>query len=67
MNNRMNTVNEVLGHIEEIVWSPHTSDIEKTHAVQGLLYTWGQMQDARSDQMFGDEEAHVDSPNFRRM
>lgn len=62
----MNTVNDVLRELERIVWDPHTSDVEKTHAVQGLLYTWGQMQDARSDQMYGDEEAHIDSPNARR-
>lgn len=42
-----NTPEHVLREIEAIVWDPSTSDIQKTHAVQGLLYTWDQMCDSR--------------------
>ena len=49
-----NTEAQLLAEIEAIVWDPNTSDIEKTHAVQGLLYTWGQMMDRRSIDMFGE-------------
>ena len=52
-----NTHEQLLAEIEAIVWDPNTSDIEKTHAVQGLLYTWGQMMDRRSIDMFGDSDA----------
>ena len=51
-----NTETQLLAEIEAIVWDPNTSDIEKTHAVQGLLYTWGQMMDRRSLDMFGDSD-----------
>ena len=61
-----NTPEELISHIERIVWDPNTSDIEKTHAVQGLLYTWGAMQDHKTDSLFGDDDAHVNSPNMRR-
>ncbi len=54
-----NTETELLAHIEAIVWDPHTSDIEKTHSVQGLLYSWGACMDAKTEQMFGDDDAHI--------
>ena len=58
---------ELLVEIDRIVWDPNTSDIEKTHAVQGLLYQWTACQDNHTEQMFGDDDAHVNSPNFRRI
>ena len=61
----MKTDKECLEHIEKIVWDPHTSDIEKTHAVQGLLYTWEQICDHKTEQLFGDDDAHVNSPKRR--
>jgi len=62
-----NTEAELIRLIEALVWDPHTSDIEKTHSVQGLLYSWGAMQDHKTDSLFGDDDAHINSPNFRRM
>jgi len=46
-----NTYPELLREIEEIVWGTE-SDIAKVHAIQGLLYTWDQMQDNKTDQLF---------------
>ena len=53
------TEKDLIIEIERIVWDPNTSDIEKTHAVQGLLYTWEQNQDHLTEQMFGDDDAHI--------
>lgn len=39
---------ELIMEIERIVWDPMTSDIEKTHAVQGLLYQYDAIKDAES-------------------
>ena len=61
------TEKDLILHIEGIMWDPNTSDIEKTHLVQGLLYQWEQTCDYRSDMMFGDDDAHVNSPNIRRI
>ena len=57
----------LLMEIEAVAWDPHTSDIEKTHAIQGLLYQWEQMCDHRTERAFGDDDAHVNSPNARRI
>lgn len=69
MSNSMN-INELnkscLDHIESIAWDPNTSDIEKIHSIQGLLYSWGASLDHKTDQMFGDDDAHINSPNMRR-
>ena len=41
-----NTPEEVIAEVDKIVWDPETSDIQKVHLVQGLLYTWDQMQES---------------------
>ena len=46
-----NTIQEVLREIDSIIWDPETSDIQKVHAIQGLLYSWDQMQDNQSDRL----------------
>lgn len=45
------TAQDVIREIDAIVWDPETSDIQKTHLVQGLLYQWDQMQDNQSDRL----------------
>lgn len=52
------TDQDLIIEIERIMWDPNTTDIEKTHAVQGLLYQWSQIQDHRTEEMFGDDDAH---------
>jgi hypothetical protein len=39
---------ELLIHIERIVWDANTTDIEKTQSVQSLLYQTQEMRTARS-------------------
>ena len=41
-----NTIQHVIREVDSIVWDPETSDIQKVHAIQGLLYTWDQMQES---------------------
>lgn len=43
-----NTPEDVIRALDDIVWDPETSDIQKVHLVQGLLYTWDQMCDSRT-------------------
>lgn len=42
------TDQELLIHIERIVWDANTTAIQKTHAVQGLLYQIQEMRTAKS-------------------
>ena len=57
---------QCLEHIEEIAWDPGATDLEKIHSIQGLLYSWGQSCDHMTEQLFGDDDAHINSPNMRR-
>jgi len=52
---------ELIQHIENIAWDPHTSDSEKVKAVQGYLYQYGANMDHKTQEMFGDDDAHVNS------
>ena len=58
------TEKDLIIEIEKLIWDPGTSEIEKTHAVQGLLYSWSQMQDHRTQEMFGDDDAHISKRRF---
>ena len=63
-NSIMDMEQRLLSEIDKIVWAD-TSDAEIVKALQGLLYQYGACQDNKTDQMFGDDDAHVDS-QFRR-
>jgi hypothetical protein len=58
---------ELLTHIECIVWDVNVPNESKIESIQSLMYQWGACMDAKTEQMFGDDEAHVNSPNYRRM
>ena len=51
------TDQELLVHIERIVWDPNTTDIEKTHSVQGILY---QVQEMRTAKSMSTEEEQLE-------
>ena len=53
---------ELLVHIERIVWDPNTSDIEKIHSVQGILY---EIQEQRTANSISVEEDQLEL-GFRR-
>ena len=46
-----NTMHELLCEIEHLAWEISTSDKEKINSIQGLLFQWDQMQDAKSPQL----------------
>ena len=50
---------EVLMHIENVVWSVDTSDEEKVRAIQGYLYQYGANMDHKTEQLWGDDDAHI--------
>ena len=54
----------LLAEIDRIVWSdePETG---KILAIQNLMYQWGANQDAKTEQMFGDDDTYP-YPNTRR-
>ena len=55
----------LLTHIESIVWDPNVTEASKVASIQGLLYQWGACQDAKTEQMFGDDDTYP-YPNTRR-
>ena len=48
---------ELLMHIERIVWDVNTSDIEKIHSVQGILY---EIQEQRTANSISVEEDQLE-------
>ena len=48
---------ELLVHIERIVWDVNTSDIEKIHLVQGILY---EIQEQRTANSISVEEDQLE-------
>ena len=46
-----NTYPELVREIEAIIWGTE-SDIAKVHAIQGLLYSWDQVQDNKTQRLF---------------
>ena len=66
MHTMYNMDKDLLDAIDTIVWSDEP-DAGKLLAIQNLLYQRGQIQDHRTEQMFGDDDAHVESPNMRRI
>jgi hypothetical protein len=57
---------DLLTEIERVAWMD-APDEEIVKSIQGLLYQYGACQDAKTEQMFGDDDAHVNSPNMRRV
>ena len=55
----------LLNEIDRIVWDD-VPDGDKVAAIQRLMYQWGACQDHKTEQMFGDDDAHIHSPNMRR-
>lgn len=60
-----NTYPELLREIESIVWGTE-SDIAKVHAIQGLLYSWDQMQDHKTEQLFDWDSLPSTPVTFRK-
>ena len=67
MNEKLNALRAgLLDEIENVAWMDE-SDTEIVNSIRGLLYQWSQIQDHVTQDMFGDDDAHVNSPNMRRV
>ena len=55
---------ELLRHIENIAWDPNTTDEEKVRGIQGYLYQYGANMDHKTEQMFGDDDAHISKRKY---
>ena len=58
---------EALDRVMGIAWEDNPDAEFLLQQIQSVLYELDQMLDAKSDQMYGDPDAHVNSPNFRRI
>ena len=55
--------NKLLNEIDTIVWGDESAE-NKITAIQNLMYQWGACQDAKTEQMFGDDDAHITKRKF---
>ena len=55
----ISTEKELLTHIERIVWDVNTLDEEKVRAIQNLMYQYGSNKDHKTEELFGDDDAHI--------
>ena len=58
---------EALERIDNIAWEENLDAELVLQRIQAVLYEMSMMQDNHTEQMFGDDDAHIDSPNYRRM
>lgn len=63
----MKTDKELLEHMERVVFDVTVPDHEKVLCMQNLLYTRCANLDHKTEQLFGDDDAHINSPNYRRL
>lgn len=54
---------ELLLEIERVAWMDE-SDAEIVNSIRGLLYQYSQIQDHKTEQMFGDDDAHISKRKF---
>ena len=60
----MSMEKDLLRHIENIAWDPNTTDEEKVRGIQGYLYQYGANMDHKTEQLFGDDDAHISKRKF---
>ena len=53
----------LLNEIERVAWMDE-SDEEIVNSIRGLLYQWSQIQDHVTQDMFGDDDAHISKRKF---
>ena len=47
----------LLNEIERVAWMDESNE-EIVNSIRGLLYQYSQCQDAKTEQLFGDDDAH---------
>jgi hypothetical protein len=63
---RRNMQKKLMEEIERVVWMDASNE-EIVNSIRGLLYQYGACMDNLTEQMFGDDDAHIRSPNARRI
>ena len=58
-----NMEKELLIEIERVAWMDE-SDAEIVNSIRGLLYQYSQCMDHKTEQMFGDDDAHISKRKF---
>ena len=58
---------EALNRIDKIAWDDNPDAEMVLQQIQATLYEMSAQLDHQSDMMYGDDDAHINSPNFRRM
>ena len=53
----------LLNEIERVAWMDE-SDEEIVNSIRGLLYQWSQIQDHVTQDMFGDDDAHISKRKY---
>ena len=63
--NQYNSImeNDLLNEIDRIVWSDGDAEMILA-SIQSLMYQWGACQDAKTEQMFGDDDAHISKRKY---
>ena len=49
---------DLLIEIEKVAWMD-ASDAEIVNSIRGLLYQYSQCMDHKTEEMFGDDDAHI--------
>jgi len=52
------SMNKLLQEIDKIVWDD-VDEVSKVDALQRLMYQWGACMDNKTEEMFGDDDAHI--------
>ena len=55
--------NDLLNEIDRIVWSDGDAEMILA-SIQSLMYQWGACQDAKTEQLFGDDDAHISKRKY---
>ena len=58
---------EALNRIDKIAFDDNPDAEMLLHQIQATLYEMSAQLDNESDMMYGDPDAHVNSPNMRRI
>lgn len=54
---------ELLIEIDRVAWMDASNE-EIVNSIRGLLYQYGACQDAKTEQLFGDDDAHISKRKF---
>ena len=56
-------LNDLLTEIEKVAWMDESNE-EIVNSIRGLLYQWSACQDNLTEEMFGDDDAHISKRKY---